>query len=88
MAIPVSEPLDHADPYDRASAVSDMYLAIALSEARGPVQAPSATGECLFCGEPLAPGLRWCPVLPDENPEHGCMQSWAREQERKRKAGL
>ncbi|GHU08344.1 hypothetical protein AGMMS50225_06810 [Betaproteobacteria bacterium] len=25
-------------------------------------EAPAATGHCLFCGEPVAPGLRWCDV--------------------------
>jgi hypothetical protein len=31
---------------------------------------PKPTGECLWCGEPIAPGLRWC--------DAECRDDWER----------
>lgn len=40
---------------------------------------PPADGQCLFCDEPLAPGVRFC----DTN----CCRDWEHEQERARVNG-
>jgi hypothetical protein len=40
-----------------------------LTRRRAP-DAPNATGFCLFCGEPLAAGLRWC--------DTDCRDDWER----------
>jgi len=35
---------------------------------------PAPTGQCLWCGAPLEPPLRWCDV--------GCRDDWERAHER------
>lgn len=47
-----------ADEIDRAQERIEREHALILAQ-RMPA-GPAATGECLWCGEPLAPGLRWC----------------------------
>lgn len=39
-----------------------------------------ATGRCLWCDEPVAPGLRWCPAT---HPGEGCMTDWEYHQSRR-----
>jgi RNA polymerase-binding transcription factor DksA len=46
-----------ADEADRANDLAQQLLNAAL--AKKPV-GPSATGACLWCGEPLPDGRRWC----------------------------
>lgn len=48
-----------SDPIDRASEQEEMARASALVTSRKP-EGPAATGECLYCGEPLTEGRRWC----------------------------
>ena len=38
------------------------------------------TGYCLFCGEPLPPGRRWC--------DKDCRDDWEREQKLRRNKGM
>ena len=47
-----------ADILDQASELEAM-LNNAAAQFRKPT-GPTATGECLHCGEPLTNGLRWC----------------------------
>ena len=55
------------DEIDRASAQSAVWLDAEIAEARTPVRAAKATGECLWCGEPVEQGRRWCcPECRDE----------------------
>lgn len=46
------------DISDTATCHEELRREIALRE-RKP-EGPAATGYCLFCGEPLPDGLRWC----------------------------
>lgn len=57
-----------ADEADIAQAKSELELAAILAS-RLP-EGPAPTGECLFCGEPVCPGRRWC------GPE--CRDDWQR----------
>jgi hypothetical protein len=73
-----------SDLYDMATAHEAMHLEASLrSMARPNIQ---ATGACLYCGEPLAEGLRWCPADLGEAVEDTCMAAWEHEQERKKHA--
>lgn len=54
----------------------DAPYILAASRKRG---APPACGQCLYCDEPLADGLRFC----DAN----CCRDWEHEQERARVSG-
>jgi hypothetical protein len=47
-----------ADEADRANDLAKQLLGTALAQKK-PV-GPSATGACLWCGEPLPDGRRWC----------------------------
>lgn len=47
-----------SDVSDIATETEHFFLDIALRN-RQP-EGPKATGRCLFCEEPLAPGHRWC----------------------------
>lgn len=57
-----------ADDADRADAALEVLLAAQLARRMPP--APAAIGECLNCGEPLAPPLRWC--------DAACRDDWQR----------
>lgn len=66
------------DPIDQSARVSERFLADALAKAsrhKGPV----ATGECLYCGERVEGGLRWCDV--------DCARAWEEEQSARIRAG-
>lgn len=56
------------DPFDQASEFEQLRRDIAMRQ-RKP-EGPAPTGVCLFCGEPLAPGLRWC--------NRDCLDDWVR----------
>lgn len=49
----------------------EMERLLALRRASG----PAPTGECLWCGEPLAPRLRWCSAE--------CRDDWERRHARR-----
>jgi hypothetical protein len=61
-----------ADIVDKADEQNEAYLRSVL--ARRLPGAPAATGRCLNCEEPLAPGVRWCDIV--------CRDDWQRRQER------
>jgi hypothetical protein len=65
------------DIADKAQAVSDMFLCLNLAGAHRPAPMPEATGECLFCGQPVVDGRRWCDVE--------CRNDWEREAQRTRR---
>jgi len=59
-----------ADDIDRGCELEEMYRDAALA-----VRKPTghrATGECLYCGDPVEQGRRWCG--PD------CWDGWQRAQ--------
>ncbi|GHT86961.1 hypothetical protein AGMMS49960_06820 [Betaproteobacteria bacterium] len=49
-----------SDDIDRANEQAERIASVELAW-RAPA-GPTATGFCLNCGEPVAPGLRWCDV--------------------------
>ncbi|MDR2092328.1 MAG: DUF2116 family Zn-ribbon domain-containing protein [Azoarcus sp.] len=63
-----------ADIIDLANATAEKIAADALHQ-RKP-EGPMPTGVCLYCGEPLPDGRRWC----DAN----CRDDWQKEQNMKR----
>ena len=60
------------DEIDQANEQAERYLSTSM-RLRRPA-GPEAKGECHYCGEPLAEGLRWCDVE--------CREGWQREQRR------
>ena len=52
---------------DIGSDTEQFFLELALAE-RKPTPVIKATGLCLWCGEPVEDGRRWC--------EAGCQQDW------------
>lgn len=48
-----------SDPIDMASEREEIARASALVTCRKP-EGPPATGQCLWCDEPVAPRMRWC----------------------------
>ena len=66
----MSDEIDLAN--DRAALAVDAALRLAHDAALHPVV--EATGLCLFCGEPLAAGLRWC--------DADCRDDWQRQRDR------
>ena len=74
-----------SDTYDMATAHEEMHLAASLHNMPRPVI--PATGKCLYCDEPLAEGLRWCPGEEGEPVEDTCMHQWQHEQARKAQRG-
>ena len=59
------------DDIDRGCELEARYREAALS-VRKP-EGPKATGECLWCGDPVEQGRRWCPGGE-------CRDSWERMQ--------
>lgn len=57
------------DLLDRAEQEIEYELAEALRRRKPP--GPPATGACLYCGEPLEDGQRWCGC--------SCRDGWQRE---------
>lgn len=64
------------DEFDKASEFEELRRKIAL-RTRKPA-GPQATGCCLFCGEPLPPGQRWC--------NSDCRDDWEKIQRAQREA--
>lgn len=62
------------DLLDRAEQEIEYELAEALRRRNPP--GPPATGACLYCGEPLKDGQRWCYA--------DCERGWEHEQLRRR----
>lgn len=56
------------DDIDRAGDLIDMVNEQLIKQARDRPLEAEATGECLFCGEDVKPGVRWC------SPE--CRDDW------------
>jgi hypothetical protein len=51
----------HADPIDKATAVAEESLRLAIEAAKADVPAPlPATGKCYYCSEPIEAGRRFC----------------------------
>ena len=71
------------DLIDMAQAADARNLADAL-RAVPVARVPLACGACLYCGEGLVAGLRWClvDVLNDDGSE-SCAQLWEHEQRRR-----
>jgi len=57
-----------ADDIDRGCELEEKYREAALA-VRKP-EGPRSTGECLYCGEPVEDGRRWCPGVE-------CRDAWA-----------
>ncbi len=50
-----------SDETDLADEIINITLQAQIEQARRPHETASATGFCLFCGEPIAePNRRWC----------------------------
>jgi hypothetical protein len=49
-----------ADEIDRANDEAELFLARALQQNMDARRRLEAKGQCLFCREPLAEGLRFC----------------------------
>ncbi len=58
------------DEIDRATEHTEMLRQAALDKARAKAHEKDAdaTGYCLYCGEELPPGRRWC--------DWSCMAAW------------
>lgn len=69
---------DAVDQLDRAEEEIEAELAEALR--RRKPGGPAATGACLYCGEALQDGRRWCLGAT-------CERGWEYEQERRRQNG-
>lgn len=64
------------DDFDQASQFEELRRVIAQRTRRP--DGPQATGICLFCGEPLPAGQRWC--------DADCRDDWERAQRARREA--
>lgn len=64
-----------ADPVDRSDQETEAFLATA--KAKREKEGPKATGRCLCCNAQLAPGLRWCDKL--------CQEDWEIDEKQKAK---
>lgn len=65
-----------ADQFDLASEYEELERLSCLNRLKsGSQPTAKATGQCLYCEEPLPEGRRWC------NAE--CRDEWEREQNRK-----
>lgn len=62
-----------ADNADITDAVSETTYRANLYNSRREEPQAAATGQCLYCGEPVGPGRRWC----DAN----CRDDWQAENE-------
>ena len=56
------------DDIDRASERIDLETEQLIKQARNRPPEAEATGACLYCGEKIKPGFRWC------SPE--CRDDW------------
>lgn len=62
-----------ADDADIVDALSEMAHQSNLYASRRDEPQAVATGECLYCGEPVGPGRRWC--------DADCRDDWQAENE-------
>ncbi len=71
-----------ADEADIAEEFQAQFLQDSLDRQRNSKSsAPSATGKCLYCEEPLTPKTRWC--------DTDCRDDWQREEDsRRRRLGI
>jgi hypothetical protein len=60
------------DIIDQANQQADLLLQLQLNEAKRTKPGPLPTGACLYCGEDVAPGRRWC--------DADCCSAWEKEQ--------
>lgn len=70
--------------FDAAAALEMAERDLAIAAARQWQSGPKATGRCLWCDEPAAEGLRWCPAT---NPGESCMAEWEYAESRRRSCG-
>lgn len=61
------------DFLDRVQAAEEAERTLAIAQARQGPPGPAARGRCLFCGEGLAAGLRWCDTW--------CRDTWQRQKD-------
>ena len=59
------------DDTDLSGRFDDIRLQTSLHQSRKDEPVEVATGECLFCGEAVAPPRRWC--------NFDCMTDWERD---------
>ncbi len=59
------------DQFDQASEVEQLLRDAALKNAKNKPAGPVATGECLFCQEPVLSPNRWCDAY--------CRDDWQKE---------
>jgi hypothetical protein len=64
------------DDFDRAAEFEELRRQLALGF-RKPA-GPPATGHCVFCGEAVAQGVRWC--------NRDCREDWEREARARKEA--
>jgi hypothetical protein len=62
------------DICDQADQANEMILKAQLQHRHRDIPEAIATGECLFCAEPLPPNVRWCGAE--------CRDDWEKEQNR------
>jgi len=62
------------DEADRTEENAELYNRTALYKSRKPELDVIATGECLFCGDPVNEQRRWC--------DAECRDDWEKENER------
>jgi hypothetical protein len=62
-----------ADDADKTDALSEMTHQSNVYNSRRDEPQAVAIGECLFCGEPVGPGRRWC--------DAACRDDWQSENE-------
>ena len=62
------------DEVDRTEANAELYSKTALYKSIKPEPNVIPTGECLYCGEPVAVFRRWC--------DAECRDDWVAENER------
>ena len=70
------------DQFDAATEIEMRDRELSIKRRR--VEGPKATGACLWCNEPVADGLRWCPAT---NPGESCMAEWEYAESRRRSCG-
>ena len=64
-----------ADEFDKASEFEQLLLdSLLYMQSKKPKEEAAATGQCLYCEEPLPVGLRWC--------DSDCRDDWEYEQKR------
>jgi hypothetical protein len=65
------------DEADRADALIEMVAGCAIAAARQALPDAQATGACLWCGDEVSAGRRWC--------DADCRDDWERYRARSRR---